>query len=75
MQNDSYFKMKMSFKYHTKTTTQFVKPYENIGCSFEFLLKVRVEESIVNAPHVSLQSKSTINAKSEVRFKQLIRDR
>jgi DNA phosphorothioation-dependent restriction protein DptG len=30
--------------------------------------------SIVNAPLVSLQSKNTNNAKSEVRFKQLIRD-
>jgi hypothetical protein len=28
----------------------------------------------VNAPLVSLQSKNTKNAKSEVRFKQLIRD-
>jgi hypothetical protein len=34
---------------------------------------LRVEESIVNAPLVSLQSKNTNNAKSEVRFKQLIR--
>jgi hypothetical protein len=34
-----------------------------IGCSFKFILKVGVEESIVNAPFVSLQ-----NAKSEVRL-------
>jgi hypothetical protein len=34
----------------------------------KFLLKVGVEESIVNAPLVSH------NAKSEVRFKQQIRD-
>jgi hypothetical protein len=76
MQNDSYFKMKMSVKYHTKQQS-VRQTLENIGCSFKFLLKVRVEESIVNAPHVSLRSKSTINAKSEVRFKQLIliRDR
>jgi hypothetical protein len=40
-----------------------------IGCSFKFLLKVEVEVSIVNAPLVSLQSKNTNNAKSEVRFK------
>jgi hypothetical protein len=33
-----------------------------------------VEESVVNAPFVSLQSKNTNNAKSEVGFKQLIRD-
>jgi hypothetical protein len=46
----------------------------NIGCSFKFLLKVGVEVSIVNAPLVSLQIKSTNNEKSEVRFKQLIRD-
>jgi hypothetical protein len=38
-----------------------------------FILNVGVEESIVNAPLVSLQSKNTNNAKSEVRFKQLIR--
>jgi hypothetical protein len=35
---------------------------------------VGVLESIVNAPLVSTQSKITNNAKSEVRFKQLIRD-
>jgi hypothetical protein len=46
----------------------------NIGCSFKFILKVDVEESIVNAPLVGLQSKNTNNPKSEVRFKQLIRD-
>jgi hypothetical protein len=46
---------------------------KNIGCSFKFILKVGVEESIVNAPLVNLQSKKINNAKSEVRFKQLIR--
>jgi hypothetical protein len=46
----------------------------NIGCSFKFILKVGVEESIVNAPFFRLQSKNANNAKSEVRFKQLIRD-
>jgi hypothetical protein len=45
-----------------------------IGCSLKFLLKVGLKESIVNAPLVSLQSKNANNAKSEVRFKQLIRD-
>jgi hypothetical protein len=45
-----------------------------IWYSFKFLLKVGVEESIVNAPLISLQSKNTSNAKSDVRFKQLIRD-
>jgi hypothetical protein len=40
----------------------------------KFLLKVGTEESIVKAPLVNLQSKKTNNAKSEVRFKQLIRD-
>jgi hypothetical protein len=44
----------------------------NIGCSFKFFLKVGVEDSIVNAPLVTLQSKNTTNAKSEVGFKQLI---
>jgi hypothetical protein len=46
----------------------FVYPARNIGCSFKFILKVGVEESIVNAPLVSLQSKNTNNAESEVRF-------
>jgi hypothetical protein len=46
----------------------------NTGCSFKFFLKVGVEESIVNALLVSLQSKHTNNAKSEVTFKQPIRD-
>jgi hypothetical protein len=46
----------------------------SIGCSFKFLLKVDVEESIINAPLVSLHSKNTNNAKNEVRFKHLIRD-
>jgi hypothetical protein len=45
-----------------------------IGCSFKFIPKVGVEESIVNAPLVRLQSKNTNNTKSEVSFKQLIRD-
>jgi hypothetical protein len=48
-----------------------------IGCFFfffKFHLKVGVEESIVSAPLVSLQSKNTNNPKSEVSFKQLIRD-
>jgi hypothetical protein len=36
------------------------------GCSFKFLLKVGVEKSIANAPHVSLQNKNTNNAKSEM---------
>jgi hypothetical protein len=44
-----------------------------IGCPFKFILEV--EESIVNAPLVSLQSKNTNDTNSEVRFKQLIRDR
>jgi hypothetical protein len=45
---------------------------KSIGCSFKFILKVGVEESIVNAPLVS-QQKNTNNGKIEVRFKQLIR--
>jgi hypothetical protein len=47
----------------------------SIGCSFKFFLKVGVEESIVNAPFVSLRSKNTNNGKSGVTFKQLICDR
>jgi hypothetical protein len=41
----------------------------------QYFLKAGVEESIVNGPLVNQQSKNTDNAKSEVRFKQLIRDR
>jgi hypothetical protein len=44
-----------------------------VAVTLKFILKVGVEESIVNAPLVSLQSKNTNNSKSEVRFKQLIR--
>jgi hypothetical protein len=43
----------------------------DIGCSFKCILKVGLEESIVNASLVPLQNKNT---NSEVRFKQLIRD-
>jgi hypothetical protein len=32
-------------------------------CLFKFILKVGLEESIVNAPLVSLQSENTNNAK------------
>jgi hypothetical protein len=46
---------------------------DSIGCSFKFILKVGVEELIVNEPIVCVQSKNTNNPKSEVRFKQLIR--
>jgi hypothetical protein len=42
--------------------------FNNIGCLFKFILKIGVEESIVNALRVSLQSKNTNNAKSEVIF-------
>jgi hypothetical protein len=45
-----------------------------IGGSFKLPVKIGVEESIVNPPLVSLQSKKTSNAKSEVSFRQLIRD-
>jgi hypothetical protein len=40
----------------------------SIGCSFKFI----AEELIVNAPLVRLQSKTTNNAKSEVRSKSVI---
>jgi hypothetical protein len=43
-----------------------------LPCEFHF--KVGVEKFIVNAPFISLQSKNTNNAQSEVSFKQLIRD-
>jgi hypothetical protein len=50
-----------------------IVPKQRERCLFKLILKVGVEESIVNAPLVSLRSKNTNNAKSEVRFK-LIRD-
>jgi hypothetical protein len=43
-------------------------------CSFKNIIKVGVEGSIVNAPLIRSQNKNTNNAKSEVRFKQLIRN-
>jgi hypothetical protein len=58
-------------KASTRNLKSFIFYFVNIGCSFKFLLKVGIEESIVNAAFISLQNKST---KSEVRFKQLIRD-
>jgi hypothetical protein len=45
-----------------------------IECSIKFILKAGIKELIVNAPLVSRQSKNTNNAKTEVRFEQLIRD-
>jgi hypothetical protein len=45
-----------------------------INYSLRVVLKVGIEESIVNAPLGRLQSKNTNNAKSEVRFNQLLRD-
>jgi hypothetical protein len=46
----------------------------NNGCSFKFIIKVSIEESIVKAPLAGLQNKNTNSSKSELRFKQLIRD-
>jgi hypothetical protein len=43
----------------------------SIGCSFKFILKVDVEESIVNLSVCRVKTKHT---KSEVRCKQIIRD-
>jgi hypothetical protein len=59
---------------HPRRKILQLETLRSIGCSFKFILKVGVEESIVNAPLVSLQSKNTNNAKRDVRFKQLIRD-
>jgi hypothetical protein len=63
----------MSFKISDLFKQEYCQDYY-IGCSLKFLLKFGVEESIVNTPLISLQSKNTNNAKSEVRFKQLICD-
>jgi hypothetical protein len=38
------------------TTKEKILRNENIGCFFKFHLKVGVEESIVNAPLVRVQS-------------------
>jgi hypothetical protein len=62
----------------TKTWHKCIVFQENVDCqvpdiSFKFPVKVGVEESIVNAPLVSLQNKNTNNAKSKVKFKQVIR--
>jgi hypothetical protein len=42
-------------------------------CSFKIVLKVGVEELIVNAPLISLHTKNRNNAKSELSLKELIR--
>jgi hypothetical protein len=44
------------------------------GVHLNLSSKVGLEESIVNAPLVSLENKNTNNPESEVRFKQLILD-
>jgi hypothetical protein len=44
----------------------------NIGCSFKFRVKVGVEESSVNVPHVNVQNKNKKKTKSEFIFKQPI---
>jgi hypothetical protein len=55
--------------YFCQRKQSLITPYksaifrDSIGCSFKFILKVGVEESIVNAPLVSLQSKNINNAK------------
>jgi hypothetical protein len=69
-----------SSKYFCKNLNIFIATVTNTKLKTKYLmffkchLKVGVEESIVNAPLLSLQSKNTNNAKSEVSFKQLIRD-
>jgi hypothetical protein len=75
VQNNYLSKQYRNFN-QTKSAKRLPLIYLNnsIGCSFKFFLKVGVEESIVNAPLARLQSKNTNNAKSEVKFKQLIRD-
>jgi hypothetical protein len=73
LQFEKSIKTSGSFTIHfsTPTSTPNLKKHPiSIGCSFKFPVKVGVEESIVNAPLISLQSKSTNNAKSEARFKQ-----
>jgi hypothetical protein len=66
------FKSEIKNKEKTINYKKLIKWLDYIGCPFEFILKVGVEKSIVNAPLVSLQSKNINNAKSEVRFKQKI---
>jgi hypothetical protein len=47
----------------------WVAAEDNIGCSFICFLKAGVEESIVNTPLVSLQSKSTTTQKVRLDLK------
>jgi hypothetical protein len=67
---------RISFLIGTSVAVTGTKKKKNrkIKSSFKFPVKVGVEESIVNAPLVSLDTKNTNNEKSEVRFKHMIRD-
>jgi hypothetical protein len=55
-------------------TIVFISKNKYIGYWFKYLINVSVEEPIVNAPLVNLNSKNTNNAKSGFIFKQLVRD-
>jgi hypothetical protein len=50
----------------------FVYPPRNIGCSFKFLLRVGVEESIVKAPLASLQGKISQKVRLDLTSSSLI---
>jgi hypothetical protein len=63
--HDHYLSSEYIFKYIFKNVTQRLT---YMGCSFKLILKVGIEESIVNAPLVRQQSKNTNEEKSEVRF-------
>jgi hypothetical protein len=63
----SKFEINLQFKKAQQLTVS-----NAFGCLLKFILKVGVEESIVNAPLVSLHSKNPKNAQSEVKFKQRI---
>jgi hypothetical protein len=60
-------KLHLSIRYCENNIKQKRIHWSYIRCSFKFPVKVGVEESIVNAPLVTLQIKNTNIAKSEVR--------
>jgi hypothetical protein len=70
----TYTKLKLSDGVSLAVQMRVSLVINYIECSIKFILKAGIKELIVNAPLVSRQSKNTNNAKSEVRFEQLIRD-
>jgi hypothetical protein len=75
MKNVPNIRKKITLIYHLVYLKEIRQPTEHVHLVWYNIgvLKVGVEELIVNATLVSLQSKNTNKVKSEVRFKQVSR--